>query len=190
MLDPLSLGPANWRFVAAQPGWAATLIVSAPLALQTAMQFKGKKQIGEFALGIGAKACVFPLPMQVAEIHAAASMGHAADVDDPAAGRLQQEGQQRARQGKVAQVIDAELSFKALRRFPARNCHYAGIVNQDVQPGQVGAECFGTATNGLQVRQVELYYFKPEPAADFGVSLPWPVRRLEQSGRQGERGRL
>ena len=45
------------------------------LALQTAMQFKGKEQIGEFALGIGAKACVFPLPMQVAEIHAAASMG-------------------------------------------------------------------------------------------------------------------
>ena len=57
-------------------------------------------------------------------------------------------------------MIDAELSFKALCRLPARNCHYAGIVYQDVQPGQVAAECFGAATHGLQVRQVELYYFK------------------------------
>ena len=93
MLDPLSLGPANWRFVAAPTRVGGNTYCVCTLALQTAMQFKRKEQIGEFALGIGAKACVFPLPMQVAEIHAAASMGHAADVDDPAAGRLQQEGQ-------------------------------------------------------------------------------------------------
>lgn len=100
----------------------------------------------------------------------------------------------------MAEVIDAELKFEAVRRLCVIRSHYAGVVDQKVEASS--SDPASKPANRLEVREIERFYQRPPSPLSLdppGDPLPGGAiadgenevgpRRGEMSGRLGTKTR-
>ena len=83
-ISAFSIALPEWlcRFVAAQPGWAATRPHGRAGRLEAALQLGHEQQVGELGLPVGAVALVAALPIEVVEPDPADAVRAGRDDDD------------------------------------------------------------------------------------------------------------
>jgi len=101
----------------------------AATARQAALQLVGKEQVGQLALAVGAPTGILLLAVEISKVDRPTSVRHAADGDDAGIWRRQKWLKQQAGQGKVTQVVDAELQLETIDGLAIRGRHETSVVD-------------------------------------------------------------
>ena len=112
----------------------------------------GKINIGDLAVGIGIHLFIGPvLPIQIIKVQVTVMVCGAGHIDDPGTGDLFDQIQELTCEGKVAQMIGAELELESIGGLGIGRHHHTRIVYEQVQSVKVFLELVGKPAHGFQV---------------------------------------